>query len=123
MIELGSEVAPERSAVPRRPPGGQRQAEHVERADNGGWPHPKPQQQANSDDEFDEADDIGEEHRMRKNDDFQESFVEVDGLGLDEAGNILLESAVRERGREQLVMSEEDEKNCGENSDDRDGFL
>ena len=58
-----------------------------------------------------------------QNDDLKESFVEVDRLGLYEAGYILLETAVRERGREQLVVSEENEKDCCEDSDDSDSFL
>ena len=67
MIQLGAKISPYRDPVARLPPGRKRQTEHVQRSQRRSRAHPKPEQEADSDEQLQGSDHICEKHWVRLN--------------------------------------------------------
>ena len=96
MIELGSEVPPDRNTVSRLPPGCQGQAEHVQDAEHGGRPHKKTREQRESNKHLHRAYRVAEKCRVWHNEMTKEPAVESDCLALDISAQVFLKSAMSE---------------------------
>src|SRR4029077_20935238 len=111
VIEFGAEGGPHRDSLARLPPGGKREAQHVQCAQRRCRPYPDSQQQAHSYKQLDHSDQISEKLRVRQHQVSQNRLIEAHRAVLDETLKVLLESAVSELGAENLVLAEEQKEN------------
>ena len=122
VVEFGAEVAPHGDSLSRLPPGGESEAEHVHCAQHRCRPYPDSQQQAHSDKHFDGSDQISEENSVRQHQVGQDRLIKTDGAALNEALEILLESAMGKLGAENLVLAEKQKEGRRSDADDGNGF-
>ncbi len=122
VVEFGAEVAPHGDSLPRLPPGGESEAEHVHSAQHRRWPYPDSQQQARSNKHFDGSDQISEENSVRQHEVGQDRLIKTDSAALNEALEILLEPAMGKLGAENLVLAEKQKEGGRSDPDDGNGF-
>src|SRR3977135_2518591 len=105
MVEFGAEVSPHRNSRSRLPPGGEREAHHVQSSQHGRWPDPESRQQADSDKKFENDHQISEKHCIRQHQISQNRLVETYGSVLNESLKVLLESAMSKLWANNLVFA------------------
>ncbi len=106
-IETRTEIAPERCPLAWVPPCSQRQIQQEENADHARGTHPEPNQQRNSDQQFDYADGIAEEDGMRQYQPRQQGPIEAHSAAVDVVVKVVLEAAVGKCRPGDLVFAEQ----------------
>lgn len=96
MVEFRAEISPYGNTMSRSPPGSESKAEHVKRAHRGGRTDCNPEQQANSNGEFDRPDQITEKHGVWQNQIGKNGLIKADCTSLGVTLQVLLKAAVRE---------------------------
>ena len=85
VVKFGAEIAPYWNTLSGLPPGGECEAQHMQRPKNRCWPHPESEQQTHSDKHFDHPDQVSEKNRMGQNQVGQNWLVKTYRAILDEA--------------------------------------
>jgi len=110
MVEFGTEIAPERSAVSGLPPRGESQSKHVQNAECGCWTDCPSEQQRKAYEEFHRADEVPEEDSVGQDEPCKEGTKEIDGAGLNVVLQIVLKAAVSECGAGHLIFPKQKEE-------------